>query len=237
MKSIELANFPGHFQQESLKLVNSFLKLKSSAFYLIGPNMQHRGLVTQNMAREEDKLYQSQYMHMDPLNPSLHETGGETVVHMDSILSPQAVDQSVYYQEFLKPMDYRYVTDMFFRSGGKIIAVITMLRDQDQGPFTGTELEMLKKLQPFLEYTLNSVYLPERIAERRTIEQKYQLTARELDVLELVLAGASNKLMARELVLGLPTIKTHLQHIYRKTGVATRTELLSRVMADLNAHI
>lgn len=235
MKPIDIPNFPRDFQQESLKLINSLLTIKSSAFYLVAPNMQHRGLVTHNMDKEADRRYERRYMRLDPMNPALHETSGESVVHLDSILSPQKIERMTYYQDFLKPMDYRYVADMFFRSGGTIIAVITMLRSEDQGLFTDAELELLRKLQPFLEYTLNHVYLPERVGERRTIEEKYQLTARELDVLELVLSGASNKVIARELMVGLPTVKTHLQHIYRKTSVTTRAELLTQVMSDLNS--
>lgn len=233
MKPKELPNFPSDFQQESLRLINSFLEIKSSAFFLVGPNMRHRGLVTHNLAREDHRLYQNHYMHLDPLNPSLHEDSNEAIIHMDSIMSPQMVEQLAYYQDFLKPINYRYVVDMFFRSGGKVIAVITMLRDEDQGDFNASELAVLRKLQPFLEYTLKSVYLPERIAERKTIEQKYELTARELDVLELILSGASNKAIAKNLMLGLPTVKTHLQHMYRKTGVSTRTRLVTQVMADL----
>ena len=59
MKPVELPDFPRDFQQESLKLVNSLLQLRSSAFFLVGPNMRHRGLVTHNVARKDDKLYQS----------------------------------------------------------------------------------------------------------------------------------------------------------------------------------
>jgi DNA-binding CsgD family transcriptional regulator len=234
MSVYEPFGFPTEFQRESLKLVNSLMVLKSSAFYLIDPNMRHKGVVTQNMAKEDDKIYQNHYMHMDPLNPKLHENSGETVVHMDSIMSPRLINQSVYYQDFLKPLNLRYCADIFFRSEGKIIAVITLLRDESQGEFTEDELSLLRKQQPFLEYTLNSVYLPKRFRERMTIGETYQLTARELDVLELIISGASNKAMASELTLGLATIKTHLQHIYHKAGVISRAELLSKVIADLN---
>lgn len=233
MKPAERPDFPRDFQQESLKLVNSLLQLRSSAFFLVGPNMRHRGLVTHNLARKDDKLYQSRYMHMDPLNPALHEAGSETVIHMDSLMSPQRIEQLSYYQDFLRPMGYRYVADMFFRSGGKIIAVITLLRAIAQGPFSRDELTLLRKLQPFLEFTLNSVYLPERIAQRKSIAERYRLTPRELDVLELVLSGAGNKAIAGQLLLGLPTVKSHLQHVFRKTSVATRTELVTRIMGDL----
>ena len=233
MSAIGSFSFPSDFQQESLKLIESFMVLQSSAFYLVDPNMSHKGVVTHNLAKEDDKLYQNHYMHMDPLNPSLYEKGRETVVHMDSIMTPHFIKQSVYYQDFLKPLNYRYCTDIFFRSEEKIIAVITLLREQQQGEFTGAELSLLRKLQPFLEYTLNTVYMPKRMTERATIEQRYKLTDRELDVLELVVSGASNKAIASELTLSLATIKTHLQHIYHKAGVISRTELLSLVISDL----
>lgn len=226
-------NFPSDFQQESLKLIESFIELKSSAFYLVEPNMCHKGVETHNMSKQDDKLYQNHYMHMDPLYPALHEKGRETVVHMDSIIDPALVIQSVYYQDFLKPLDYRYCADIFFRSQDKIIAVITLLRQEAQGDFTEEELSFLKKVQPFLEYTLNTVYLPKRVKERETIVDKYNLTDRELDVLELVMSGASNKIIAKELMLGLPTVKTHLQHIYQKADVVSRAELLSKLIAEL----
>jgi len=233
MSTIGSFNFPSDFQQESLKLIESFMILQSSAFYLVDPNMSHKGVVTHNLAKEDDKLYQNHYMHMDPLNPSLYEKGSETVVHMDSVMTAHFIKQSVYYQDFLKPLNYRYCTDIFFRSEGKIIAVITLLRGQQQGVFSDVELSLLRKLQPFLEYTLNTVYMPKRLAERATIEQRYKLTDRELDVLELVVSGASNKAIASELALSLATIKTHLQHIYHKADVISRTELLSLVISDL----
>ncbi len=236
MKSVEQAKLLAAFQQQSLKLINSFLSIRSSAFFLVGPDMRHRDLVTHNLAHREDERYQRRYMHMDPLNPAHYEHSGETVVHMDSIMDPAEIEGSAYYREFLEPMKLRYVVDMFLRAEDKIVAVITMLRDTAQGAFSMDELVILQRLQPFLEYALGSVYLPRRIAERKSIAQKYRLTVRELDVLELVLAGVGNKVIASELALGLPTVKSHLQHIYRKTGVAGRTELISRIVADLHVH-
>ena len=181
--AIDSFGFPSDFQQESLKLIDGLMALKSSAFFLIDPNMTHRGVVTHNLAKEDDNLYQNRYMQMDPLNPKLHEKGRETAVHIDSNTTPQLINQLVYYQDFLKPLDYRYVADIFFRAEGKIIAVITMLRAESQGDFTPAELHLLRQLQPFLEYTLNTVYLPKRLAERATIEAQHQLTDRQLDVL------------------------------------------------------
>jgi DNA-binding CsgD family transcriptional regulator len=49
------------------------------------------------------------------------------------------------------------------------------------------------------------------------------LTARETAVLALVADGHSSAAIAATLNVGSPTLKSHLDHIYRKLGVSTRT--------------
>ena len=49
------------------------------------------------------------------------------------------------------------------------------------------------------------------------------LSAREIEVLQLVARGSSNKLIARDLSIGETTVKTHLLHIFAKLGVDDRT--------------
>ncbi|SMC54069.1 Tetratricopeptide repeat-containing protein [Kibdelosporangium aridum] len=48
------------------------------------------------------------------------------------------------------------------------------------------------------------------------------LTAREMEVLRLMVAGATNKEIARRLVVGEETVKTHVSRVLRKMGVRTR---------------
>lgn len=49
------------------------------------------------------------------------------------------------------------------------------------------------------------------------------LSPREVEVLQLVAAGATNAVVARTLFLSEPTVKTHLVHAYTKLGVSSRT--------------
>jgi DNA-binding NarL/FixJ family response regulator len=55
-------------------------------------------------------------------------------------------------------------------------------------------------------------------------EEHQPLTPRELEILRLVAAGASNGRIARQLWVTEQTIKFHLSNVYRKLGVANRTE-------------
>ena len=51
-----------------------------------------------------------------------------------------------------------------------------------------------------------------------------KLTTRESEVLQLVTNGLSNKEIAAELVVGLATVKTHVEHIIQKLHVSDRTQ-------------
>lgn len=55
------------------------------------------------------------------------------------------------------------------------------------------------------------------------------LTSRELEILQLVLAGFTNKAIANELYISEKTVEFHLDNIYTKTG--SRTRLLAGVWA------
>jgi DNA-binding CsgD family transcriptional regulator/pimeloyl-ACP methyl ester carboxylesterase len=53
------------------------------------------------------------------------------------------------------------------------------------------------------------------------------LSAREIEVLQLVAAGRSNPQIADELVISLNTVQRHVSNILAKTGLANRTEAAS----------
>ncbi len=63
--------------------------------------------------------------------------------------------------------------------------------------------------------------IAQRLAERMGTEE---LTARELDVLEQIVSGKSNKEIAAELAISEATVKTHINSLLGKLGVTDRTQ-------------
>ena len=54
-----------------------------------------------------------------------------------------------------------------------------------------------------------------------------ELTERELDVLNALTDGLSNKAIGKRLCLSEQTVKLHLTNVYRKLGVSSRTEAIA----------
>src|SRR3954454_14456494 len=69
-----------------------------------------------------------------------------------------------------------------------------------------------------------SARLLERMSEG---ERGEELSGRELEVLRLLVAGASNKSIASQLTLSENTIKSHISHIFDKLDVQSRAEAVA----------
>jgi signal transduction histidine kinase/DNA-binding CsgD family transcriptional regulator len=70
----------------------------------------------------------------------------------------------------------------------------------------------------------NSVYGGLEFIIRFTMEATIELTEREMEVIRLVAEGRANKEIAAMLYVSPRTVKFHLDNIYSKLGVKTRTE-------------
>ena len=82
------------------------------------------------------------------------------------------------------------------------------------------------------------VYLPAAVLEQRASERPgtpatdiaqrsaddLGLSPRQVDVLKLLVEGKSNKLIARDLAMSESTVKTHLEALFRRLSVNSRTQ-------------
>jgi len=57
------------------------------------------------------------------------------------------------------------------------------------------------------------------------LKNRWQLTAREADIISFLLKGDSNKEIAFNLNISFSTVKNHIYNIYKKTGAKSRIEL------------
>ena len=79
--------------------------------------------------------------------------------------------------------------------------------------------KILKQLQ-FNENNITSTVEKNALA----LENEGRLSKRELEILELVSQGLSNKEIANHLNLSRYTVESHIKHIYRKLAVRNRSK-------------
>lgn len=70
--------------------------------------------------------------------------------------------------------------------------------------------------------------LPKSAEKRREETLTEPLTDRENEVLRLLALGKTNRQVAKELLISLSTVKTHVQHLNIKLGVSDRTQAAVR---------
>ena len=106
---------------------------------------------------------------------------------------------------------------------------VRLTLDRRSGPdFSERDRALLTLLRPHL----NQAYLD---AERRR-HPVPRLTPRHWDLLHLVAAGHTNTQIARRLGLSEGTVRTHLENIYTRLQVSSRTAAVTRAFPDRAAY-
>jgi ligand-binding sensor domain-containing protein/DNA-binding CsgD family transcriptional regulator len=70
------------------------------------------------------------------------------------------------------------------------------------------------------------------VEDQERVIGAYDLTAREREILRLVLQGASNKDIEKKLFISGSTVRNHIYNVYQKLGVRNRLELINRIARD-----
>ena len=111
------------------------------------------------------------------------------------------------------------------------LSLLVDLKDQvrcDGISFESFDSARRTSLLTLLRPHLRQAYLD---AERRR-QPLPRLTPRHRQLLDLLAAGHTNAAIARRLGLSEGTVRTHLEHLYRRLQVSSRTEAVTRAFRD-----
>lgn len=217
MHAIPSQEVAGHCLQAFTQLVPA----SQAAFYCVDRQLQACDFRLHGMSLEMHRDYLDNYRQFDPLQPRNCLSSGLAVVPLGFAMARQPRRDTHRYEDFLLRYGVVDVVEILAHRAGQPQAAISLLRTAEQGVFTGDQLARLNALQSLLQMAVANMQPNEDLLTG--------LTPKERQIALLLRQGASNKQLARELNVGLPTIKTHLINLFRKTGVGSRTELLGRL--------
>ncbi|WP_335945236.1 helix-turn-helix transcriptional regulator [Pseudomonas sp. G166] len=215
MNVIPTQDIAGH----CLHAFTQLIPVSRAAFYCVDRHLQAHDFSLQGMSGEMHRDYLDNYRQFDPLQPRNCLSSGLAVVPLGLAMARQPIRDNHRYRSFLQRYGVVDVVEVFAHRNGQPQAAISLLRTAEQGAFTHQQLTQLTALQTLLQLAV--AHLPPHE------DALSDLTPKERQIALLLRQGVSNKQLARELDVGLPTIKTHLINLFRKVGVSSRTELVS----------
>ena len=119
------------------------------------------------------------------------------------------------------------------------IGTIILLNLAHRGPIFGFGFIILLfsiHLIPVFFQTLHldknfveSVRSPDFTSSLEDFIEKYQISKREKEVIQLISRGKGNQDISDSLFISLQTVKDHIHHIYIKTGVKNRVQLTNLI--------
>ena len=109
-----------------------------------------------------------------------------------------------------------------------LIDLVRGLVDMRAFPFTQVTYFVLGALS-LLAFALRFPYGQGSgaVAVSEGFMRRYGISPREKEIIELIVSGHSNRMIAETLFISAMTVKNHIYHIYQKTGVENKIQLLN----------
>lgn len=198
--------------------------------YVVGPELRIKHFLVCNANGAERADYEINFAHLDPLAPMHCIARQRFVACLHDELSSDSPDHLAYRQGFMQPHRIVDALEIILRSESGICVGISLIRHHRAPEFSALEQRQADALRSLGDFMLSGL-LQTRLAGVEFICERFPaITPREATLMQLLLLGLSNKQICRELEMSLPTVKSHLLNIFRKTNVHSRTELISRLL-------
>ncbi|MBC9251578.1 helix-turn-helix transcriptional regulator [Pseudomonas alcaligenes] len=178
---------------------------------------------------------------LDPFYIASREQPGSGLVRLAEV-APECFEQTDYYRLYFT---HNVVADEV-QFNVQLDAERTLcLSLGSKRRFTPEQIALLELIRPWVlalmrqRMAFETPPVPEPMVEAQTLtgglEAAMQrlgaaLTAREVDVIRLMLAGCSNKEVARKLDISAETVKVHRRHLYAKLAIKSQAELFGLFM-------
>lgn len=219
-----------------LELLSVLIPYDSSSFYLAQNNKNDKLLckpVVINISEEDIRKYLQYGEQVDYTIPIFKHARPIAYKETD-LLEDSVREKTVYYNDFLAH-GLEFPASLSIAHNRTCLGAITLFRSKSSGDFCDRDIFLLNQLQNhlstrlFLEFSKgnNNKYTTGKSYD---LACEYQLTIREIEVLDLALDGLNNEDISNKLFIVQSTVKKHLRNIYRKLDVKNRIQLMKLLL-------
>jgi DNA-binding CsgD family transcriptional regulator len=215
--------------REALKFSRSSLEASSSVFFWIEDRKSITGIELNGMPQELIARYLDGMNVYDPLNIFELLNSDKKIAVLAHERCRHSSDHNRIYGEFLGSYGLVDEVDFLFWHDGAPFAFLGILKHRGDPPFSTAMIDW-EAMRGYLEFNFKMHARMRRQRWISTLQHRYGLTQREIEVVELLNNGASNLTIAQILGIGVATVKTYIIKILNKLGVESRAAIVSFTM-------
>lgn len=225
---------PDKFINKIMKFIKMLIPYTKGWFIILNDDQEIIG--EKSYFTGFDKSSESKYInfyYQEDYIKYLYDFTSETSVYRDTnILEKDIREKTDFYIEFLKPENIVFGCGIILIKNSRIIGIFNLFRNEDAGDFNKKEIYILNVLKKHIENILYNITQLScvKMSIGKSIDifsSEYHLTVRETEILKLINKGYSNREISDKFVISLSTTKKHIYNLYNKTGVSSRSQLIS----------
>jgi DNA-binding CsgD family transcriptional regulator len=173
-----------------------------------------------NMDPANLQRYEAWYQYRDPITFALQSRRHATLV--SEVLPRRDFLKTEFFNDFLARDGLHWGINLHAFDGDEALGDLRIWRDRSGSEFTAHDKQLLDLLEPAFVAALRRA---RRSLPAPSALPLAALSRRELEVARCVCRGLTDKEIARELAIALPSVRTYLQRLFEKLGVHRRAGL------------
>ncbi|HHY91193.1 MAG TPA: response regulator transcription factor [Clostridiales bacterium] len=193
--------------------------------------------VSVNIHEKYIKNYYEYFQHIDYTRWIFFQPN--PIIYRDTdLLSNKLRESTEYFKNWMRPTNTYYGAGSAIISDGTLLGSVTLFRSAARDNFSERDLFILEILNSHLSNRLSQAY-PQgiknnilQIRQSDSLMENYGLTSRELEIIQFVSNGMSNQEISRALFISETTVKKHLNNIFKKLSINSRTQLMKFIYAN-----
>ncbi|EIG62143.1 LuxR C-terminal-related transcriptional regulator [Bradyrhizobium sp. WSM1253] len=205
---------------QAVQFARGILEGAATVFYEVDSNLNlNRFVLSSGVPSGFHDQYLAGMNRLDPLHP--RSATNQPIARLSVVIGRCATKEALTFRTFAGQCGIADIIEFFFRRNDRIVAGMSVLWGSGCRIPDGA-MNIAEKIHDYLEFNLTRCLAPSPDEPAR-----YGLTSRELEVIDLLCCGRTNREIGECLNIGLATVKTHLIHIFEKLGVETRSAVVA----------
>jgi DNA-binding CsgD family transcriptional regulator len=220
------------FAREGVALLPSLIGSDLTTLVVCDLVHGQRSVIPQGTVSRQAIEVFDHYFHVHPLVREHGRNPNAVTKRMTDLVAPDLFHRTGLYNEYYRPLRIEDAMAVPLHVDQRFL--VSFVLNRSGRGFTERDRELAEILRPHLAnlYRLGiaAERARERPAEAEAEAAQVPLTPREREVLDWVAAGKTNRDIAAILGASPRTVEKHLERIYEKLGVETRTAAVMRAI-------